>query len=262
MKAKKRFCVLAIVAVAATSLGGAWSSGSQRAAQRPASVTRWVIANGAITDTNTSLMWEAGDSAQQKLLFENALKRVQTLCLAGFYDWRLPTIDELRALSVDLRTYSPPDSALLANRATGSYWTSNTAVLAGLTLTGTVDVGSGEVSHVSTVDIGNLFRQTLGRFGSESSLPGPTAGHYSWGVRAVTKGLSPQAERIRLVQQRLKEWKQDPGPVDGEIGKKTIAALKAFQTEKGLPTNGVMDSATLDELRVVPCKETSGGRDQ
>lgn len=40
------------------------------------------------------------------------------------------------------------------------------------------------------------------------------------------------------------------GPIDGEIGTKTIAALKAFQFAKSLPQTGTADAVTVAALRL------------
>ena len=40
----------------------------------------------------------------------------------------------------------------------------------------------------------------------------------------------------------------DPGPIDGQMGPRTEAALRAFQTEQGQAPNGQLDEATLERL--------------
>lgn len=50
------------------------------------------------------------------------------------------------------------------------------------------------------------------------------------------------------LQLRLKEAGFDPGPVDGRLGDKTAAALKAFQTAHGLAPSGVLEVGTLARL--------------
>jgi uncharacterized protein (TIGR02594 family) len=44
---------------------------------------------------------------------------------------------------------------------------------------------------------------------------------------------------IAAIQQALKNKGFDPGDIDGDWGRKTIAALRAFQTAKGLEPDGV-----------------------
>lgn len=51
------------------------------------------------------------------------------------------------------------------------------------------------------------------------------------------------------LQSRLTAHGYSPGPIDGQIGRKTIAAIKAFQAAKGLPASGQADAATIAALR-------------
>jgi peptidoglycan hydrolase-like protein with peptidoglycan-binding domain len=53
---------------------------------------------------------------------------------------------------------------------------------------------------------------------------------------------------LMQVQRRLKELGHDPGPIDGQLGPKTQAALKAFQTDYGLVATGDIDAETRAAL--------------
>ena len=57
-----------------------------------------------------------------------------------------------------------------------------------------------------------------------------------------------RARTLREVQQRLAELGYDPGPVDGVAGAQTAAALRAFQSARGLRPTGRMDSPTREAL--------------
>jgi peptidoglycan hydrolase-like protein with peptidoglycan-binding domain len=95
---------------------------------------------------------------------------------------------------------------------------------------------------------------TQGSSGTESptksatgSKPGMTGGQSATGQ--ATNGKSG-SEQVKNVQKALQEKGADPGPIDGIMGPKTEAALKAFQKEQKLPETGRLDSQTLAKLGV------------
>jgi len=52
------------------------------------------------------------------------------------------------------------------------------------------------------------------------------------------------------VQKRLKELGYNPGPLDGIWGKKTVAAIKAYQKKNGLSITGKINSETKGKLLI------------
>jgi peptidoglycan hydrolase-like protein with peptidoglycan-binding domain len=60
----------------------------------------------------------------------------------------------------------------------------------------------------------------------------------------------PDAEFIKQVQQKLHDHGFDAGPVNGQFGEKTQAALAQFQLAAILPASGALDARTLLELGV------------
>lgn len=56
--------------------------------------------------------------------------------------------------------------------------------------------------------------------------------------------------KARQIQAALKKAGFYKGKIDGRIGPKTKKAIKAFQKEKGLMPNGVVDSKTWAELNI------------
>ena len=54
----------------------------------------------------------------------------------------------------------------------------------------------------------------------------------------------------REVQEALKAKGNDPGPIDGRMGPKTLAALKAFQEANGLKATGQLDNQTAEKLGI------------
>jgi localization factor PodJL len=64
--------------------------------------------------------------------------------------------------------------------------------------------------------------------------------------KAVVKG----SEEIRKVQEALKEKGEEPGVIDGIMGKKTRAAIRAFQKTNGIKVTGTFDDQTAEKLGV------------
>jgi peptidoglycan hydrolase-like protein with peptidoglycan-binding domain len=68
-------------------------------------------------------------------------------------------------------------------------------------------------------------------------------------LRALTcKNLPAGEEQFRAVQQALIDEGYDPGPPDGQMGRKTRDALRQFQADKSLPATGTADAATREAL--------------
>ena len=59
-----------------------------------------------------------------------------------------------------------------------------------------------------------------------------------------------EKEFVKQAQQVLKQRGYDPGPIDGQGGKKTGTALRAFQKDLGLEVTGRFDQTTLEELGI------------
>src|SRR5262245_24049987 len=57
---------------------------------------------------------------------------------------------------------------------------------------------------------------------------------------------------ISEIQSALRAAGFDPGAVDGVWGRRTIAAVRAFQREKGLKVDGVVGPGTLNALATAP----------
>lgn len=63
-------------------------------------------------------------------------------------------------------------------------------------------------------------------------------------LRAVLCDTNATPTRVRAVQQALRTRGHYRGPLDGQFGAQTLAAIDAFQTVEGLATEGV----TLEAL--------------
>jgi peptidoglycan hydrolase-like protein with peptidoglycan-binding domain len=68
--------------------------------------------------------------------------------------------------------------------------------------------------------------------------------------KAEKKVSAKGNEEVKKVQEALKAQGQDPGPIDGIMGSKTRAALKAFQEASGLKGTGRVDDETAQKLGV------------
>src|SRR5690242_12826371 len=58
-------------------------------------------------------------------------------------------------------------------------------------------------------------------------------------------------EAVRELQIALKETGEDPGPVDGQFGQQTLAAVRSFQQKRGIAVDGVVGPITwrnIDEF--------------
>ena len=81
--------------------------------------------DGTVTDAYTNLMWQQAVPSDD-LTWEQALSYCADLALAGYTDWRLPTINELRSL-VDYCRHSPSiNTTYFPNTAASFYWSSTT----------------------------------------------------------------------------------------------------------------------------------------
>ena len=55
-------------------------------------------------------------------------------------------------------------------------------------------------------------------------------------------------EQVKSLQESLKAKGEDPGPIDGVMGKKTRSALTAFQKANDLKVTGILDDETAEKL--------------
>jgi len=72
--------------------------------------------------------------------------------------------------------------------------------------------------------------------------------------KAEKKVPAKGSENVKKVQEALKAKGQDPGPIDGMMGSKTRAAIKAFQEASGLKASGRVDNQTAEKLGVEMAK--------
>jgi len=61
-----------------------------------------------------------------------------------------------------------------------------------------------------------------------------------------------QRDEVREIQARLRAFGFDPGPIDGDPGRRTEAAVARYRQERGLAQNGTADRELLEQLRHDP----------
>lgn len=77
----------------------------------------------------------------------------------------------------------------------------------------------------------------------------------------VLSSPGPYTGFIKDVQQKLHDLGFDAGPVNGDFGAKTQAALGQFQLSRDVPASGMLDERTLGELGVKPDEEAAADAD-
>ena len=76
-----------------------------------------------------------------------------------------------------------------------------------------------------------------------------TEGRMEW--REILCETNVSADFVRKFQIALKKAGHNPGPIDGVIGSETLAAMKAYQKEKGLAV-GALTYNTMKSLGIAP----------
>jgi peptidoglycan hydrolase-like protein with peptidoglycan-binding domain len=64
----------------------------------------------------------------------------------------------------------------------------------------------------------------------------------------ATPAAPPDRAQVERAQRALKDAGHDPGAIDGVMGARTSAALKAYQTQQGLDPTGRLDDRTAAKL--------------
>lgn len=83
-------------------------------------------------------------------------------------------------------------------------------------------------------------------------MPGLNGGSSKVKYGDETLELDDVGEKVRWLQRRLQRHGFDPGPADGVFGPRTEAAVRAFQTSKGLEVDGVVGRETKRALQEQP----------
>ena len=67
-------------------------------------------------------------------------------------------------------------------------------------------------------------------------------------ARAAEEALGLTGVTRLMVEQRLDQLGQTPGPVDGSFDPTTRAAIRSFQSGRGIPATGYLDQATISAM--------------
>ena len=79
----------------------------------------------------------------------------------------------------------------------------------------------------------------------------------SQGTSTSSAPKKPSAQYTREAQQLLTDLGYDPGPIDGDYGRRTAAAVKAFQRDSGITQDGWIDQDLLSVLRRAASRRSS-----
>ena len=117
--------------------------------------------NGTVTDTETGLMWQQETGMSMDWI--TAIQYCEDLNLAGYSDWRLPDINELRSIVDRTVIYPSIDKNYFHNTINGFYWSSTTyadninyAMYVNFANGGFNDYGKWNLWFVRAVRSGNL----------------------------------------------------------------------------------------------------------
>ena len=79
--------------------------------------------------------------------------------------------------------------------------------------------------------------------------PGQTAAPVSTAAVAAPAPSADELKRVvHHVQSQLAARGYDPGPVDGVVGERTRAAIRAWQRDQGLPMDGQLTPELIARL--------------
>ncbi len=108
--------------------------------------------DGTVTDTSTDLMWQQA-TAPGTYHLDGAYSYCTTLSFAGYTDWWLPTIDELKSL-VATKWHPTIDPTYFPGTAASWYWSSTTGVNGGIYAWGVNFDGGGIDVYDAKYDFG------------------------------------------------------------------------------------------------------------
>ena len=109
-------------------------------------MAEFVKKDDTVLDTKSKLVWQDNSAVESKeMLFSEANLYCKQLSLAGYNNWRLPTLRELQNI-VDLKRHDPAISRTFEYTGRGNHW-SSTPYVDDSIRGWAVDFKSGSTSH-------------------------------------------------------------------------------------------------------------------
>src|SRR5215831_6650467 len=105
---------------------------------------------------------------------------------------------------------------------------------------------TGTLNHDTMTALGVTPHKSTTKDTSKSGAPGATTPKKEKGAGKPTSGVTK--EKVKDVQAALMKEGFDPGPVDGIMGPRTMAALRNFQAHNGLKVTGTLNTETENAL--------------
>jgi len=102
-------------------------------------------------------------------------------------------------------------------------------------------------------------RSTVRKTIAQQGRPSTTAGSVAGTAPQRPAVAKPSDEVVRRAQEALDRAGYAIGTPDGQLGARTVAAIKRFQTDRYLPVSGQLDEATLAALLVNLGATATGG---
>jgi len=133
-----------------------------RGGQLAATIPLVINGDGTVTDPETGLMWMLLEEGP--MTWQDSLASCENLNFAGFDDWRLPDLNELRSL-VDYSNYFPSISPVFPDTRLSFYW-SGTTNPGHKSYAWGVDFGYGNSKHNPKYDMGYVLSVRGGHAGS------------------------------------------------------------------------------------------------
>lgn len=122
--------------LSACALASAQTCQSETAIPSTTPTSRFLVhGDNTVTDTATGLMWarcpeglggsDCTDGAAKRFTWEEALSRARDSTLAGYTDWRLPTVKELSFIVEERCTAPAINLAVFPNSSQWMFWSAS-----------------------------------------------------------------------------------------------------------------------------------------